>query len=58
MKVINSYMSKDMNQEVDNKNTTLESQTTDNVGLNVSGHILINGVNLIDIEYEWHKRIS
>ena len=34
-------MSKDMNQEVDNKNTTLESQTTDNVGLNVSGHILI-----------------
>ena len=41
MKVINSYMSKDMNQEVDNKDTTLESQALDNVGLNVSGHILI-----------------
>ena len=23
-----------------------------------SGHILINGMNLIDIENEWHKRIS
>ncbi len=23
-----------------------------------SGHILINGVNIIDIENEWHKRIS
>tara|TARA_B100000459_G_C8598686_1_gene211097 strand:+ start:11842 stop:12486 length:645 start_codon:yes stop_codon:yes gene_type:complete len=34
-------MSKDMNQEVDNKDTTLESQALDNVGLNVSGHILI-----------------
>ena len=41
MKVINSYMSKDMNQEVDKKDTTLESQTLDNVGLNGSGHILI-----------------
>jgi hypothetical protein len=38
-------MSDDMNQKTDRENDMTESQTIDNLGLNVSGHIVIKDLD-------------
>ena len=42
-------MSNDMNQNIENENNSLENQTVDNAGINVSGHIVIKDLDTNEV---------